>query len=182
MSPTPFDIQREPKVKRAISAQVRHTTGSLLCRTCQAPATSTGFCRYHYYMEAADGRGKQYSSLGHRPGKWLPPLIVVATIFLACAFIGVLALFFCFLCPLFMVSTVFGTKASGRYKGVPPQPSQRSAAPTWAPRPDFQGQQQAFYHRIEGMEADARYQHQVNQVHQQARFDSQPRLGRSDWD
>lgn len=172
MSPTPFDIQREPKVKRAIPAQVRHTTGSLLCRTCQKPATSTGFCRYHYYMEAADGRGKQYSSLGHRPGKWLPPLIVVATIFLACAFIGVLALFFCFLCPLFMVSTVFGTKASGRYKGVPPQPSQQN----------FQGQQQAFYQQMGDTEAAADYQRGVNQVRQQARFDSQPRLGRSDWD
>lgn len=115
MSPTPFDIQRAPKVK-ALPSYVRHTNGSLLCRTCQAPANGTGFCRYHYYMEAVDNRGKQYSSLAQRPGKWLPPLVMVATFFLACAFIGVLALWFFTICPLLMAAAVFGTRQSERHQ------------------------------------------------------------------
>ena len=80
------------------------------CRWCDAPAASGGLCRVHYFLQAVNGQGKWYCTLAQRPGKWVPPIILVATVVGMFLTVGALTLYFCFIIPLVMFGFVFGTK------------------------------------------------------------------------
>lgn len=81
------------------------------CQRCNAPARGK-LCAAHYYVEAVNGRGKQWRKLRHRPGKWVPPLIALALFAGMFALADVrLAFFLCVIVPVLMFGYVFGFKA-----------------------------------------------------------------------
>lgn len=82
------------------------------CQRCEQPAHNGKLCRYHFYIEAVNGRGKQWRKLRRRPGKWVPPLIAVALFAAMFAIVDVrLAFFLCVIVPVLMFGYVFGFKA-----------------------------------------------------------------------
>ena len=111
-------ITKAPKVK------AMHT-----CVMCSTPVhRAGGVCRVHYYLAAVNGHGRQFHGIHRRPGLWLPPIIALVTVLSALIFLQGVAIFLCFLIPMFMWMSVFG---SGRNRHQQQAPS--AAAQSFGP-------------------------------------------------
>lgn len=90
------------------------------CQRCDQPARNGKLCAAHFYVEAVNGRGKQWRKLRRRPGKWVPPLIALALFAAMFALADVrFAFFLCVIIPVLMFGYVFGFKAPRPRQGAP---------------------------------------------------------------